>query len=64
MRPFPVSSWLASQLFPPAHPWLCSYSAGCALSALGPGALRGEGSLALASAITSSGCARSPSRRG
>ncbi|CCB74830.1 protein of unknown function [Streptantibioticus cattleyicolor NRRL 8057 = DSM 46488] len=33
----PVSSWLTSQLFPPAHPWLCSYSAGCALSAWVPG---------------------------
>ncbi|AEW94340.1 hypothetical protein SCATT_19690 [Streptantibioticus cattleyicolor NRRL 8057 = DSM 46488] len=32
--PVPVSSWLASRMFPPAHPWLCSYSAGCALSSL------------------------------
>ncbi|CCB77615.1 protein of unknown function [Streptantibioticus cattleyicolor NRRL 8057 = DSM 46488] len=37
VRQIPLSSWLASGMFPPAHPWLSSHSAGCALSALVPG---------------------------
>ncbi|CCB72983.1 protein of unknown function [Streptantibioticus cattleyicolor NRRL 8057 = DSM 46488] len=39
VRPFPFRRGWRHGLFPPAHPWLYAYSAGCALSA---------GSLALA----------------
>ncbi|CCB76476.1 protein of unknown function [Streptantibioticus cattleyicolor NRRL 8057 = DSM 46488] len=49
--PVPLSSWLTSRMFPPAHPWLCSHSAGRALSALGPGALRGDSSLRVSATV-------------